>query len=116
MRKVEFGFVLILLFTSACSITYSGESHQNTSISLPLLTNTPAQNPDTSWHPVIGSDPSYRVGAFYYPWYFNQEVDRRWDHWEEGGFDPPLDIASDFYPVLGAYSESDPAVLAQHFS
>ena len=116
MHKAAFGFALILLFTTACSNTGSVEPRQNSTISLPRPTSTPAQNPDTSWPPVIGSDPSYRLGAFYYPWYFNQEIDGRWDHWGEGGFDPPLDIASDFYPVLGAYSESDPAVLAQHFS
>lgn len=68
------------------------------------------------WPEVTGPDPSYRVAAFYYPWYFNMEVDGRWIHWDQGGYTPPLDIASDFYPVLGAYSVSDPAVLAQHFA
>jgi hypothetical protein len=43
-------------------------------------------------------------------------VDSYWDHWGEGAFNPPLDIASDFYPALGAYSIADPAILAQHFS
>lgn len=116
MRKAAFGLILILLFTIACSNTGSGETHENSSIQPPHTTNTPDQDLETLWPPVTGSDPSHRVGAFYYPWYFNQEFDGRWDHWGEGNFYPPLDIASDFYPVLGAYSVSDPAVLAQHFS
>jgi glycoprotein endo-alpha-1,2-mannosidase len=71
---------------------------------------------EITWPEVTGPDPSYRVAAFYYPWYFNLEVDGRWIHWDQGGYTPPLDIASDFYPVLGAYSVSDPTVLAQHFA
>jgi hypothetical protein len=56
------------------------------------------------------------VAAFYYPWYRNLDVDLYWDHWGEAGFDPPLDIASDYYPLLGTYSNLDPAVVAQHFA
>jgi len=56
------------------------------------------------------------VAAFYYPWYRNPQVDNTWEHWEGGGFHPPLDIASDYYPKLGAYSSLDPAVVAQHFA
>jgi hypothetical protein len=43
-------------------------------------------------------------------------VDGYWDHWGDGRFQPPLDIASDYYPALGAYSVADPAVVAQHFA
>jgi len=116
MRKVAFCIAFILLCATACSNTSSGESSQNSSPSQTPPTSTPTQTPEASWPPLIGSDPSYRLGAFYYPWYFNQEVDGRWVHWDQGGYHPPLDIGSDFYPVLGAYSESDPAVLAQHFA
>jgi hypothetical protein len=56
------------------------------------------------------------VAAFYYPWYRNPEHDRDWDHWGDGWFSPPLSITSDFYPLLGAYSNLDPAVVAQHFA
>jgi hypothetical protein len=31
-------------------------------------------------------------------------------------FTPPLDVSSDFYPVLGPYSANDPAVVARHFA
>jgi glycoprotein endo-alpha-1,2-mannosidase len=110
MRKVAFYVTLILLFTAACSNTSSGEINQNSSSSLTALTSTPA------WPAVIGPNPSTRIAAFYYPWYFNLKVDGKWVHWDQGGYHPPQDIGSDFYPVLGAYSESDPAVLAQHFA
>jgi len=116
MRKVAFYVVLVLLITAACSAASSGGSSQTSSPSLTPSTSAPTQNPEASWPPVTGSDPSYRLGAFYYPWYFNKEVDGRWVHWDQGGYQPPLDIGSDFYPVLGAYSVSDPAVLAQHFA
>ena len=66
--------------------------------------------------PVTGTEPSNRIAAFYYPWYHTPQVDGFWDHWGEGDFHPPLDIASDYYPQLGAYSVADPLVLAQHFA
>ncbi len=56
------------------------------------------------------------MAAFYYPWYRSVKVDQSWIHWAEGGFHPPLDIASDYYPLLGPYSSLDPAVVAQHFA
>lgn len=70
------------------------------------------ENPESTWPPVVGPEPSYQVAAFYYPWYRTTEVDKYWDHWGEDRFHPPLDIASDFYPALGTYSVANPAVLA----
>ncbi|RPJ18655.1 MAG: alpha-mannosidase, partial [Chloroflexi bacterium] len=61
-----------------------------------------------------GPDPSYRVAAFYYPWYGNPEIDGDWIHWTQNNHLPPEDISSDYYPALGAYSSNDPAVVAQH--
>ena len=113
MQKSAFTLVLILFFSAACSNILTGESNQNTSTPLTSPTNTPTQIP---WPPVTGPDPSVQIAAFYYPWYFNLKVDGRWIHWNQGGYTPPADIGSDFYPTLGAYSESDPAVLAQHFA
>ncbi len=113
MRKVAFFITIVLLFTNACSITSSWGNNQNSSNTLVSLTSTPTQS---SWPPVTGPDPSTRIAAFYYPWYFNLKFDGRWVHWDQGGYTPPKDIGSDFYPMLGAYSESDPAVLAQHFA
>jgi glycoprotein endo-alpha-1,2-mannosidase len=70
--------------------------------------------------PVVGDNPSYKVGIFYYPWYGNPEdANGKWVHWGADGnqvFDPPLDISSDFYPVLGAYSSVDTQTVAQHFA
>jgi len=62
--------------------------------------------------------PSSEVAVFYYPWYGNQEIDGEWIHWDRDRnnvFYPPLDISSDYYPVLGAYSSMDPTVVSQHF-
>jgi hypothetical protein len=66
--------------------------------------------------PVVGPEPSDRVATFYYPWYGNPTVDGEWVHWEGPDFQPPLDISSDYYPVLGAYSSVDPSAVAQHFA
>ncbi len=80
----------------------------------PVSTLTPVPTPTLP--PVEGPVPSYLVGAFYYPWYGNPEHEYKWIHWDEGHKNPPLNIASDYYPVLGAYSSADRAVVAQHFA
>jgi Glycosyl hydrolase family 99 len=54
-----------------------------------------------------------RVTAFYYPWYGTPAVDGAYQHWSQGGHDPPDDIASAFYPDGGVYSSSDLLVVAQ---
>jgi glycoprotein endo-alpha-1,2-mannosidase len=82
----------------------------------PTSTPTPTPTPAPTLPAVEGPEPSDRVVAFYYPWYRNQQVDQNWIHWADGGFHPPLDIASDYYPQLGPYSSLDPAVVAQHFA
>ena len=76
--------------------------------------------------------PCYNVHAFYYPWYGNPEKDGKyihWNHeymrhwnkneaskWKSGEHQPPDDIGANFYPLLGAYSSSDPAVVDQHMA
>jgi hypothetical protein len=67
---------------------------------------------------VEGPDPSYRVGAFYYGWYGNPEINGHWNHWQDvtRSLVPPDDISSDYYPLLGPYSAMDPVVLAQHMA
>ncbi|MCL4251165.1 MAG: hypothetical protein KJ065_23650 [Anaerolineae bacterium] len=67
------------------------------------------------WMSSAASEPTDRAAAFYYPWYSMPELSGDWVHWQEGGFHPPLDISSDYYPLLGAYSVLDPSILAQHF-
>jgi hypothetical protein len=66
--------------------------------------------------PVVGmaAGPSRHgvgVAAFYYPWYATQSQDGQVRHWDQGGHTPPDDIGSDYYPLRGAYSSTDPAVL-----
>lgn len=65
---------------------------------------------------VEGPEPSREVLAFYYAWYGNPDSDGRWIHWEGSNSSPPDTVASDFYPTLGAYSSSDPEVVAQHMA
>ena len=123
MRKYILVLITILTLISACSAPSSSNSQpeiQTTVVETPLIATSiptaeasPAPSPTAEWPPVTGPQPSTRVAAFYYPWYFTPEFDGVWEHWE--GF-PPEDISSDYYPALGAYSVSDPAVLAQHFA
>jgi glycoprotein endo-alpha-1,2-mannosidase len=76
----------------------------------------PTGKPPATLPPVAGEEPSARVAAFYYPWYGNPLVDGAWVHWNQNGWQPPQDIGSDYYPVLGAYSSNDPAVVVQHMA
>ncbi len=110
-------FVLLLV---ACSLP-SG----STSTPAPLASATPTPPPPATvtlsatarpLPPVEGPDPSDKVAAFYYPWYGNPATDGEWIHWTQGGHTPPNDIASDYYPALGAYSSDDPTVVAQNMA
>ncbi len=82
----------------------------------PEPSKTPEPSPTAKLPPVESSSPSIKVGAFYYPWYGTPSFDRAWVHWTQNGHTPPEDIASDYYPALGAYSSSDPVVIAQHMN
>ena len=79
---------------------------------LPPPTETAA--PEITPTVIEGPAPSYKVGAFYYPWYGNPAADGKWIHWTQNNHVPPDDISSDYYPALGAYSSNDPDVVAQH--
>jgi hypothetical protein len=67
--------------------------------------------------PVVGAAPTpVRVGpevaVFYYPWWANPDDGGGvWRHWNQGGYTPPTDIGSDYYPVRGAYSDAEASVL-----
>lgn len=56
------------------------------------------------------------VAIFFYPWYGTPSRDGAWQHWGQGGRQPPGAIASGWFPVRGAYSSSDPAVLRAQMS
>ena len=73
-----------------------------------------SETPETTPTETKESTPSYKVAAFYYPWYGNPETDGKWIHWTQNNHIPPEDIASDYFPALGAYSSNDPRVVAQH--
>jgi hypothetical protein len=106
LKKV---FIMTLVLILAACNGLAAE----TSTLVPLSTATnPA--PVTPLPPREGPEPSYRVVAFYYPWYGNPATDGEWIHWTSAG--NPKDIASDYFPALGAYSSNDPAVVAQHMA
>lgn len=126
-RRPRLAWLVAGLIIFACS--YPGAANLSSTLTAkrssssalaptPTATRSPSSipAPKPTLPPVVGPEPSYRVGVFYYPWYQSLSVDGFWRHWEEGGFHPPLDISSDYYPVLGAYSVADEAVVAQHFS
>ncbi|HEU5280151.1 MAG TPA: hypothetical protein VFU26_14770 [Gaiellaceae bacterium] len=57
-----------------------------------------------------------RSAIFFYPWYSNMRHDGYFAHWNQGGRRPPLDIASAFFPLRGAYSSADPRVLRRQLN
>ncbi|MDH5405404.1 MAG: hypothetical protein OEX80_02580 [Candidatus Aminicenantes bacterium] len=69
------------------------------------------------YHPKEAIDSSRldrNVHIFYYPWWANPKFNGEWYHWNLKGHRPAADLASDYFPLLGAYSTSDPAVVRQH--
>jgi hypothetical protein len=46
----------------------------------------------------------------YYPWYETTP----YRHWDQAGRRPPIDIASNYMPRLGAYDSADTSVIEQH--
>src|SRR6185436_17546894 len=46
----------------------------------------------------------------YYPWYGVNPV----EHWNQDGRRPPIDLASNYMPKLGAYDSKSLKVLEQH--
>jgi glycoprotein endo-alpha-1,2-mannosidase len=113
MRVFNLGLACILLLSAGCSTPTPEITVDQPPSPQPDVTDATETETEEAWPPVVGPDPSPRIAAFYYPWYYNPEFDGHWDHW---GNNPPGDISSDYYPLLGPYSISDPNVLAQHFA
>lgn len=102
--------------TSATTSAVSTTASTAPSTTTPAPTTTAPTTTTSTLPPVVGPDPSSRVVAFYYPWYGAPGFGGSWVHWDQAGNTPPVDIGSDYYPVLGAYSGIDPAVVAQHMA
>jgi glycoprotein endo-alpha-1,2-mannosidase len=62
--------------------------------------------------PVAQAAAPPRIAIFYYPWFGTAARDGAYQHWQQGGHVPPVDVASNFYPARGAYSSSSERVLA----
>lgn len=113
--------VLLVLLLSGLLTACTSNNIAHTQVPTPYSTETPVPTlapatatPEATASVLGESEPSYKVAAFYYPWYGNPQIDRQWIHWTQNNHLPPDDIAADYYPVLGPYSSNDPAVVAQH--
>jgi hypothetical protein len=118
MKNFGLVFVLMLFLLSACSLAGADPSEPTLPAAPdPLGTDRPeAEETPDAYPPVTGPDPDPRIAVFYYPWYGNPETDGSWIHWDQNTLLAPEIIGTDYYPVLGAYSANDPAVVAQHFA
>jgi glycoprotein endo-alpha-1,2-mannosidase len=56
------------------------------------------------------------VAIFYYPWYGTPARDGTWEHWNQNGHRPPLDLYSRYFPAGGPYSSANPAVVDQQMA
>jgi glycoprotein endo-alpha-1,2-mannosidase len=110
-----FTLLFVVGFFTACApnSTIQPLNLNLTETSAPVVT-TESATPEISSTEVEGPNPSYKVAAFYYPWYGNPSIDSQWIHWTQNNHTPPDDVASDYFPTLGAYSSNDPKVVAQH--
>lgn len=111
MRTKQTYLWLGLIALLGTGILGLGQPRADTARAAIAPTATPLTPP-----PVEGPEPSLRAAVFYYPWYGGPASIPRWRHWKDPSFSPPEDISSDYYPVLGAYSSTDPLVIAQHFA
>ncbi len=71
----------------------------------------------------MDENPSYRVHAFYYPWYGDPQTDGNYANWNHPvavrngparRFPGGDDIGANFYPELGCYSVNAPDTIATH--
>jgi glycoprotein endo-alpha-1,2-mannosidase len=56
------------------------------------------------------------VSVFYYPWYGTPLHDGAWQHWNQNGHRPPVDVYSRYFPAIGPYSSTDPRVVYRQMS
>jgi len=81
-------------------------------LGLPNLIRSEIQQPDP------------KVLAFYYTWYGNTTsydgenpgTQNSWLHWNENSHIPPLDLAANHTPTLGAFDSADNDTIEQHFN
>jgi len=107
----EASLIVMALLLGACN---TASPVSPTSIPSSPTSGATSTEPAAATPQPSGPQVSYKVAAFYYPWYGSPQFDGKWIHWTQNGHTPPADIGSDFYPVLGAYSSNDPDVVDQH--
>jgi len=90
---------------------------QSTAISLILLglaATSPAMEPAAGRSEIRWTNVPKQVLAFYYGWYGNPEVSKRWYHWKNVDAARKHIDESTHFPVLGAYDSHDPKVVDLH--
>jgi glycoprotein endo-alpha-1,2-mannosidase len=70
--------------------------------------------PAPSRSDITRNNVSKQVLAFYYGWYGNPEVSKRWYHWKDVDVTGKHIAESTHYPVLGPYDSHDPKVVDRH--
>jgi len=65
---------------------------------------------------IAGAAQAGTVAIFYYPWYGTPQHDGTWQHWNQNGHTPPLDVYSRYFPANGPYSSDDPKTVARQMS
>jgi hypothetical protein len=77
-----------------------------------LVTSATAAALDVPARAVADAVHGPSVAAFYYPWYGTPARDGAWVHWRTARNEP----ATGYVPTRGAYSSSDPLVVAGHMA
>ena len=110
---------------------YENDSSSNVSVSGTFAPSSPAAGNKAIMFDLSAlPPPSYCVHTFYYMWYGSPEFNGKYYHWNHPYLPhwqesiarkfprhshvPPDDIGASFYPKLGCYSSSDPAVIEAH--
>jgi glycoprotein endo-alpha-1,2-mannosidase len=110
-----FTLLFVIGFFTACASNNAIEVPSSNFIATSTPINASATaTPQITPTAIDGTNPSYKVAAFYYPWYGTPNIDGQWIHWTQNNHVPPDDIASDYFPELSAYSSNDPTVVARH--
>jgi len=118
--------------SSSDTMTTSSTTSTRLDTSRTLSPSPPAIDQDGKENVSLGLNSGNRkVHVFYYPWYATPEHGGSYNHWDHEilphwnaeikkqhpygiKYQPPEDIGSPFYPLMGPYSSSDPKVIDEH--
>jgi hypothetical protein len=76
MRTRTLLVLLLIALITACTANNATQTPR------PTETPVPSVTPESTLPPSERVDLSYKVAAFYYPWYGNPDTDGEWIHWK----------------------------------